>query len=409
MGRKEKARKTATDISPGVEERVARVSLENPDFGASRLVPLLEEEGIFLDASAIYTILKRNNLQNRSLRISRLEEQHAAEIIPQPPTTTEPPLEEPTPVPAHTIETELESPKPPATKFLSKFTGRRLWSFTVPSLLVVGVVAYFFVSAAANYLQAGREPVLAPQPGPAEATSEAEATVRPLEDYNVIFERNLFGGSKGEAPAPQEEVSLEGLPVALKVLGLKLVGTVVGDADVNLAIIDDQSTRKQDLYREGDQVGRALVKKILRNKVVLNTGSGHEVLTMEPEEKGGSSSARQQPFASLPATPADSDELTREQIESALPEYTSLMQQIRVRPHFEAGKPGGFMIYNIDPGSIYAKMGLENGDVIKSVNGQPIQTTQQAVDFYNSLKAGGAVTLEIKRGESAQELRFAIQ
>jgi PDZ domain-containing secreted protein len=47
--------------------------------------------------------------------------------------------------------------------------------------------------------------------------------------------------------------------------------------------------------------------------------------------------------------------------------------------------------------------------VIKSLNGQPIETTQQAVDFYNSLKEGGAITLEIKRGESTQELRFEIQ
>jgi general secretion pathway protein C len=297
-----------------------------------------------------------------------------------------------------------------AGKSLSKFTGRRFRSFTLPSLLVLALVAYLLVSATANLLQAKREPVLAPRPAPAETASKAEVSIRPLEDYNIISERNLFGGSKGVAPPPQEEVSLAGLPVALKVLGLKLVGTVVGeDAAANLAIIDDPSTRKQDLYREGDQVGQALVKKILRNKVVLDTGKGDEVLSMEPEEKAGSSLAQQQPFTSLPPTPADSDELTREEIESALPEYRNLMQQIRVRPHFEAGKPGGFMIYNIDPGSIYAKMGLENGDVIKSVNGQPIETTQQALDFYNSLKEGGAVTLEIKRGESTRELRFAIQ
>jgi general secretion pathway protein C len=410
MAGTQKSKKTATEIAQAVEDRIVEVSLHNPDYGARRLVPLLAEEGILLTTSEVYTILTRNGLQNRTLRLSKLEEQPAVDMVLELADTLEPQAEEPDPVPAHTIEVTPESPKSPAIKSSSKSKARRPWSLTVPNLLLLAIVGYFWVSAAANFLQAGREPGLLPQLVPTKANLKPQAAVRPLEDYNIIVERNLFGGSKEEGSATQEEISLEGLPVALKVLGLKLVGTVVGDdAAVNLAIIDNQSTRKQELFHEGDRVGEALVKKILRNKVVLNTGSGDEVLTMEPEEKAGSFSARQQPLTNPPPTPADSDDLTREEVDSAIPEYSNLMRQIRVRPHFEEGKPGGFMVYNIESGSIYAKMGLENGDVIKSVNGHPIETTQQAVEFYNGLKEGGAVTLEIKRGESTQELRFAIQ
>jgi hypothetical protein len=77
-------------------------------------------------------------------------------------------------------------------------------------------VGYFFISAAANFLQAGREPFLSPQPATMKATSKPEATFRPLEDYNIIYERNLFGASEGHAPAPQEEISLEDIPTAEK-------------------------------------------------------------------------------------------------------------------------------------------------------------------------------------------------
>ena len=52
MTKKEMAKKILPDISPGVEERVVQVSLKNPDYGTNRLVPLLEEEGVLLDASA---------------------------------------------------------------------------------------------------------------------------------------------------------------------------------------------------------------------------------------------------------------------------------------------------------------------------------------------------------------------
>ena len=75
MARKQKSKRTATKITDTVEARIVDLSLKHPDCGASRLVPLLEQEGIVLNASDVYAILKRNNLQNRTLRLSKLEEQ----------------------------------------------------------------------------------------------------------------------------------------------------------------------------------------------------------------------------------------------------------------------------------------------------------------------------------------------
>ncbi|MGB7065807.1 MAG: type II secretion system protein N, partial [Syntrophobacteria bacterium] len=243
MAKKQKSKNIRTNISPDIETRIVELSLQNPDYGASRLVPLLEHEGMTVTTSAVYTLLKRNNLQNRTLRLSRLEELRAAEIAPEPVTSIEPQAEEPDQLPAHTIEMTPESSVSPVLKSLSKFTGRRFWPFAVPSLLVLGLVGYFLVSAAANFLRAGREPVLAPHPAPSEATTKAEATVRPLEDYSIIIERNLFGSSAAETPAPEETVSLEDIPAAEKSLGLKLVGTVVGDdAATSFAIIDNKTT-----------------------------------------------------------------------------------------------------------------------------------------------------------------------
>jgi len=54
-------------------------------------------------------------------------------------------------------------------------------------------------------------------------------------------------------------------------------------------------------------------------------------------------------------------------------------------------------------------MGLENGDVIVGVNGRPVATTQQAIEFYEALTKGATVSLEIKRDERTQEFHFAIQ
>jgi general secretion pathway protein C len=216
----------------------------------------------------------------------------------------------------------------------------------------------------------------------------------------------------GPLPPPvREDVTVKKVPLATQELGLKLMGTVVaGDPEDSLAIIEDRTTGKQYPRREGDRVGKALVKKILRNEVIIDAGRGDQMLTMLHEQPSGRQAASTQTAETpLPATAVTTSSLEREEIDAAIPEYMQFMRTVRVRPHFEGGQPGGFMIYNIEPDSIFSKMGLENGDVIRAVNGEPIKTTQQALAFYNGLKAGGAVTLDVQRGESAQALRVDIR
>ena len=143
MARKAKPKKTATETTEAVEARIVEVSLHNPDFGASRLVALLEQEGIFLTASAAYTILKRNNLQNRTLRLSKLEKLRAAKVVSEPADIIEAEADEPESVPAHTVEIKPESPESPSIKSHSRFSGWRFRPFILPSLLVLGLVGYF--------------------------------------------------------------------------------------------------------------------------------------------------------------------------------------------------------------------------------------------------------------------------
>ena len=407
MAKKQESKEIASKVPHWVEAFVVEVSLQNPDYGPQRLVPLLEQEGIAVTSSAVYSILKRNNLQNKHLRLAKLEEQRAAEIVPVPADTIKPPAEKPAPVPAHTIEMTPESPESPVIKSLSKLPGRRFWSFTIPSLLVLGLVAYFFISAAANFIRAGREPVLAPQPAPTEATSKLEAAIRPLEDYNIILERNLFGASKENASAPLEEVSLEDIPTAEKSLGLKLIGTVAGDdAATSFAIIDNKTTRKQELYHEGDKTGEVLIKRILRNKVIVDAGRGEELLALELEETGRKVEFSPAPQSAVrergPAPKEESLKFDRTEVEASLGNVDQVIQELSISPFTRAGKPAGFRIGKLPAESILSAMGLRTGDLITGVNDQAITGPEQAAEFFQTLKQGGDVTIKVGKGRGVR-------
>jgi general secretion pathway protein C len=133
--------------------------------------------------------------------------------------------------------------------------------------------------------------------------------------------------------------------------------------------------------------------------VVIGTRTGEQTLYMS---SGGAS-------ADSPKSSGEMARLDRREVDSTLPDYEQLMREIRVRPCFEAGQPIGFVIYKIEPGSIFERMGLRDGDIIVGMNGRSFATTQQNVEFYEALRGGGTVSLEVRRGESKRDLDFVIR
>jgi len=197
-----------------------------------------------------------------------------------------------------------------------------------------------------------------------------------------------------------EDRGPDAIPPAPQDIGFLLIGTAVSDdnPEKSLAVVEDQSTGKQGAYREGDQVRDILVKKILFGKVIIVTASGDVAISMNSWSYADSIASGPQP-----------GKLDAEEVDAVIPDYMALMHQIRVRSYFSGGRLAGFVIYNIEPGSIFERMGLKNGDVIESVNGKFFTTTQPVVEFYNALMDSETVALEIIRNDKRQGLLFEIQ
>ncbi|MBW1911511.1 MAG: hypothetical protein JRJ11_18560, partial [Deltaproteobacteria bacterium] len=71
---------------------------------------------------------------------------------------------------------------------------------------------------------------------------------------------------------------------------LALRGTVNGGQENALAVIEDKDIQRQGLYRIGDLIHGGVIKKILKEKVVIRFGERDDVLTIEgrsPSEAQG--------------------------------------------------------------------------------------------------------------------------
>ena len=90
-------------------------------------------------------------------------------------------------------------------------------------------------------------------------------------------------------------------------------------------------------------------------------------------------------------------------------DLNDLMTQVRVRPYFRRGKPEGLIVSQIKSDSVFAKLGLMNGDIIANVNGKQMSSPEEAFQFYNSLKSGKAVSIEITRRGKKKMFTYDIQ
>jgi general secretion pathway protein C len=244
--------------------------------------------------------------------------------------------------------------------------------------------------------------------------------------YESIVQRNIFGATeKVEAPPLEEKVE----PVEMlqeTSLQLSLLGTIAGDTESARAIILDQRTKSQDIYMVGDSVQEAVIRQILRGKVVLRHGDKDEILSMvEGEETSGSSVKAEQSgrpirrarnvSRGVPQDEAPGEievetvAIEQETLQNSMSDLNTLMTQVRVRPYFRQGRPEGLIVSQIQPDSIFEKMGFMNGDIIASVNGKQMSTPEEAFQLYNSLQSGAEVSIEITRRGQKRMLTYQIQ
>ena len=76
---KRSSRKSSIKLSPENRERIAAAALEHPDLGIRRLSSLLAGEGIKATEARLHSVLKKQNLHTRELRLKLLEERHLNE------------------------------------------------------------------------------------------------------------------------------------------------------------------------------------------------------------------------------------------------------------------------------------------------------------------------------------------
>ena len=250
---------------------------------------------------------------------------------------------------------------------------------------------------------------------PSPTKDNKEGRTRPLSFYQTSLDRDLFKTSSNEPIEPDSDVDVKSLQQTQ--LGLKLWGTVHGLDGKTFAVIEEKKSRKQRLFSVGDKVETASVELILREKVVLGVNGKREVLAIErpvQRTRGAVPRSIQPRPGNDEAGEVKSGEnkevvIQRSRIEDAVKNVNQLMRHVRIRPHFTNGQPDGLRLTGVRPGTIFTEIGFRNGDIITGVNGKPIESVDDALKFYTSLKDSSNVDLQIRRRGKDRSIKYRVE
>jgi general secretion pathway protein C len=81
----------------------------------------------------------------------------------------------------------------------------------------------------------------------------------------------------------------------------------------------------------------------------------------------------------------------------------------RVIPFFRGGEPYGFRVSNLGSDAQAYQFGMRAGDIIRSINGVPVRTPEDAFKAYEQFQNESNVQLEVERGKDTVTVSIPVK
>jgi general secretion pathway protein C len=248
----------------------------------------------------------------------------------------------------------------------------------------------------------------------------AAPDVSPLERYEPLLKRNLFGFPPAElvplGPGEGEAVGQAG-PAAATGGELTVAGTVAWADGFGYAVV--LSGEGQELYKRGDHIPGAGKLSRVRPTGITIEGDGRsvevpvadlaevvDVSAPQPQARGKTKSAGKT-FARQ--TSSDTYLIDRSGVEESLSNPKRMLTDARLLPNIVDGKQEGFVMSEVRPGGLYDTLGLRNGDVLLRVNDFDISSAESGLQAFTALRGMDRIKLDIKRGGRVESLTYLIR
>jgi len=273
------------------------------------------------------------------------------------------------------------------------------------NFVLIAAIAYFAALSADDLIARKLAAGAALEPPSRVARREVAANLSRA-SYSAIVDRDVFNSVKQAAPEPVA-------PVAVN-LHVKLLGTSELTSAKPFAIIEDEQNHQQSLYRLGDEIPDAgTLVAVERTRVLINHDG--ELRSLEISGDGVPAvMAANEPDSAPPApgihlSSPNQYTVDRATVDHNLQNMGSLLTQMRALPNIENGKTDGFRLSEIQQGSLFQQMGLQDGDIVKNIAGQEINDPMRAMELLSVLQNQQSIAIQVIRNGQPVRLNYQIR
>ena len=220
-----------------------------------------------------------------------------------------------------------------------------------------------------------------------------------------ILPQPTAAGPAGPPADPQPQRTA--LP--LKLLAI-MFAPPPADPRWSMAIIRDTDEKTAGPYAIGGHVREATIADIDETRVYLDISGRREYLDLIDVAPGQTPAAPAVAPASTPSDPLAAEldkgvkktgentyDVQRSTVDSLLGNMSALSRAARIVPEIRDGKAAGFRLFSVRPDGPFAKIGLQNGDVIEAINGLEMTTPDNALTVYTKLKSASHLSVGLER------------
>jgi general secretion pathway protein C len=300
------------------------------------------------------------------------------------------------------------------------FFRKYFWTVNLVFILLVALLA-------ARTVNLFVESALTPMPS---GEVSARQKAKPMETLASLDLKRLSDLTGVAVPEPEPVVAEPTTPVldpnaapVKSSLRVKLLGTLVASDNLwSVASVQDMNSQRSTTYMVGDRIQGAEVLIIERERVIILNNNRKEFIDGQPGDGAGGYTPP--PVAAGPvvqpppgnglgngirAVSENDYEVPRTEIDRTLANLNDVAMQARIVPAFKDGQAQGFKLFSIRPDSIYSKIGVQNGDVIKRINGFELNSPEKALEVYAKLKEASRIEIELERNGSSIHKNYTIR
>ncbi|MBF0542548.1 MAG: hypothetical protein HQK91_13990 [Nitrospirae bacterium] len=192
--------------------------------------------------------------------------------------------------------------------------------------------------------------------------------------------------------------------------GYNLIGIFHGDQRPAAFIEDRNKVVK--IIRQGQMLdGFKLIKVNFEGVELLKDNQKQSLKFPIPQTNPSTASAsKPNPDNSIEkANNMDNISISKEEVMSETQDSNKLLTSIVIGPYYNNSNFIGFKFNVLKDNSLFYKIGLRQGDIIKKINGIEIKSPEQAMELFLKIKELTAVNIDIVRNEEKKSLFIDIK